>query len=147
MKKILLSAVTIVLACLGMRAQDSALDKLNIVNDVVQIATTEDLVNFAQAVNEGNKDLNAVLTADIANFEGPAISLEGEGNAYSGTFDGQYHTIDINLTTTGANYGLFRALKRCSHMKPPPGKFMSVNMQKKDLLHHIDYGAYGTEKQ
>ena len=42
MKKILLSAVTIVLACLGMRAQDSALDKLNIVNDVVQIATTED---------------------------------------------------------------------------------------------------------
>ncbi|MCR5434397.1 MAG: hypothetical protein K6F20_08400 [Bacteroidaceae bacterium] len=127
MKKILLSAVTIVLACLGMRAQDAALDKLNIVNDVVQIATTEDLVNFAQAVNEGNKDLNAVLTADIANFEGPAISLEGEGNAYSGTFDGQYHAIDINLTTTGANYGLFRALKGTVKNLQVSGTFNAAN--------------------
>jgi len=32
-------------------------------------------------------------------------------------------------------------------MKPPPEKFMPVNMQKKDLLHHADYEAETTEKQ
>ena len=111
MKRILLSVMTMLSVGVGMQAQDSALEQLNIVDGVAQIATLEDFVNFAQAVNEGNTELNAVLTADIATFEGPAISLEGDGNSYTGTFDGQYHTIDINLTTTGANYGLFRALK------------------------------------
>lgn len=127
MKKILLSAMTMLLSCLGIQAQDSALDKLNIVDNVVQIGTTEDLVNFAQAVNEGNKDLNAVLTADIATFEGPAISLEGDGNSYTGTFDGQYHTIDIDLTTTGANYGLFRALKGTVKNLHVSGNFKALN--------------------
>ena len=119
--------MTMLLSCLGIQAQDSALDKLNIVDNVVQIGTTEDLVNFAQAVNEGNKDLNAVLTADIATFEGPAISLEGDGNSYTGTFDGQYHTIDIDLTTTGANYGLFRALKGTVKNLHVSGNFKALN--------------------
>ena len=96
---------------LGLQAQDSALERLTIVDDVVQISSAEDLANFAQAVNEGNLTLDAVLTADIAEYSETAISLEGEANAYSGTFDGQYHTININLTTTGANWGLIRALK------------------------------------
>ena len=102
--------MTMILACLGMQAQDSALDKLNIVDGVVQIATAEDFENFATAVNEGNLALDAVLTADIPEYTGPAVSLEGQANAYSGTFDGQYHCININLTTTGTNWGLFRAL-------------------------------------
>ena len=110
MKKFLLSAITMAMTCWSAWAQDSALDKLTIVDNVVQIASAEDFENFAQAVNEGNLALDAVLTADISEYTGTAVALEGQANAYSGTFDGQYHTININLTTTGANWGLFRAL-------------------------------------
>ena len=111
MKRTLLYLIAMTASWLGLQAQDSALERLTIVDDVVQISSAEDLANFAQAVNEGNLTLDAVLTADIAEYSETAISLEGEANAYSGTFDGQYHTININLTTTGANWGLFRALK------------------------------------
>ena len=111
MKRTLLYLIAMTASWLGLQAQDSALERLTIVDDVVQISSAEDLANFAQAVNEGNLTLDAVLTADIAEYSETAISLEGEANAYSGTFDGQYHTININLTTTGANWGLIRALK------------------------------------
>ncbi|MCR4921936.1 MAG: right-handed parallel beta-helix repeat-containing protein [Bacteroidaceae bacterium] len=91
-------------------AQDDPLAQLTIVDGVAQIATAADLENFAQAVKAGNLDLNAVLTADIAEYTGPALTADGSANAYKGTFDGQYHTINIDMTSTGQNDGLFRAL-------------------------------------
>ncbi len=108
MKKILLFAMTMILSCLGMQAQDSALDKLNIVDNVVQIGTAEDFANFAAAVNEGNTSLNAVLTADIEEYTGMAVS--NSSNHYAGTFDGQYHTLTINLVSSESSWGLFRHL-------------------------------------
>ena len=77
---------------------------------VYQIGTAEALEAFAKAVNGGERSINAVLTADIPEYSGTAISLDGQANAYAGTFDGQFHTININLTSTGSNYGLFRGV-------------------------------------
>ena len=109
MKKLLLSAIMMA-ASLGCAwAQGSALEQLTIVDGVAQIANDADMTNFALAVAEGNNELNAVLTADIPNYTGDVIATSS--NRYKGTFDGQYHTIIVNLTSTDQNYGLFRALE------------------------------------
>ena len=89
-------------------------------NGVFHIKTAEQLVAFAQYVNAGNKDAKAVLDADIdmtgvawtpicqtVSFHDTAATDTG----YSGTFDGNGHTIS-NLTVTGIaggtySYGLF----------------------------------------
>lgn len=54
MKRTLLYLIAMTASWLGLQAQDSALERLTIVDDVVQISSAEDLANFAQAVNEGN---------------------------------------------------------------------------------------------
>ncbi|MBE5865550.1 MAG: hypothetical protein E7292_04950 [Lachnospiraceae bacterium] len=89
-------------------------------NGVFHIKTAEQLVAFAQYVELGNKDADAVLDADIdmtgvawtpicqtVSFHDTAATDTG----YSGTFDGNGHTIS-NLTVTGISggtysYGLF----------------------------------------
>ena len=89
-------------------------------NGVFHIKTAEQLVAFAQYVKVGNKDANAELEADIdmtgvawtpicqtVSFHDTAATDTG----YSGTFDGNGHTIS-NLTVTGKSgatysYGLF----------------------------------------
>ena len=79
------------------------------IDGVLQIGTAEQLNWFAQRVNAGENTLNAALTSDItlpADF--PVIATSS--NRYSGTFDGQFHTLTIDLTATASNYGLFRAL-------------------------------------
>ena len=106
-KKLYLSLIAMVCS-LASWAQDAPIDKLTLVDGVAQIGTVEDMENFAQAVNAGNYSLSAVLTADIGTYEGPVIA--SQANHYAGTFDGQYHTLDINLTTGNQNWGLFRAL-------------------------------------
>ena len=85
MKKNLLIAALTMACCLMGSTKAFALGEKD---GVYQIGNAADLEEFSNMVASGNGGLNAVLTADIANFEGPAISLEGEGNAYSGTFDG-----------------------------------------------------------
>ena len=69
------------------------------------IGTAAELYGFAELVNNGNKTANAKLTADIVVNEN-VLNADGEANAgpfvqwtpignvfYSGTFDGQGHTI------------------------------------------------------
>ena len=69
------------------------------------IGTVEELYGFAELVNNGNKTANAKLTADIVVNEN-VLDANGEANTgdfvqwtpignvfYSGTFDGQGHTI------------------------------------------------------
>lgn len=84
------------------------------------IKTAEQLVAFAQSVNAGNKDANAELDADIdmTGVDWTPIcqtvsyhSSEATDTGYTGTFDGNGHTIS-NLTVTGKSgdtysYGLF----------------------------------------
>ncbi|MCD7854520.1 MAG: hypothetical protein LUG66_02760 [Clostridiales bacterium] len=104
----------------------SAFGDLNIVNGVCQIADADDLYLFAKYVNAGYMDADAVLTADIVVNDGEVADWDGvtENNwtawtpigystdlsiYYSGTFDGQGHTISglFYSSDSGTFIGLF----------------------------------------
>ncbi|MBQ9525351.1 MAG: hypothetical protein IJR69_09585 [Bacteroidaceae bacterium] len=75
---------------------------------VLEIATADDLRNFAQAINRG-EDLKGVLTSDIdlggSAWETPIGTNE---NSFSGNFDGQGHKITgFNATCETDGAGLF----------------------------------------
>ena len=72
-----------------------------------QIGTAEDLLNFAQYVNEGNTDANAVLTSDITLTEPWETPIGIDGKPYSGIFDGQGYKITGFNGTGAGKYGLF----------------------------------------
>ena len=80
-----------------------------------EIATAQDLADFAEAVNGGELEANAVLTADIdmsgyMEDEWTAIGdWHGSSSAgYKGHFDGQGHTIkNFNFTATHNYFALF----------------------------------------
>ncbi|MBQ7988272.1 MAG: hypothetical protein IJ253_07155 [Bacteroidaceae bacterium] len=83
---------------------------------VYQIGTDEDLVAFAELVNNGNANINAVLTADIdlsSMGDFAPIGYHRDGAAYTrqyqGTFDGQGHVIrNLNVNVgDGQEAGLF----------------------------------------
>ena len=84
------------------------------VNDVYQIATTENLLWFQKQVSAGQATINAALTADI---DLSTVCSAELGNwtpipAYGGTFDGNGHKIS-NLyisNAAGAKQGLFAEL-------------------------------------
>ena len=76
--------------------------------ETVEIASTEDLVDFASRVNAGEISLCAVLTDDI-DLNGVAWTPIGNSNTkYAGIFDGQGHAITgFNYTATSNYNGLF----------------------------------------
>ena len=100
MKKFLLLA----LIPLGLGIHASAIEQTD---GLYQLSSPAELAEFATLVNEGNNAANAVLTADIdlSGMEFPMIGTDA--NMYSGTFDGQYHTVTIQLTPTNDCAGLF----------------------------------------
>ena len=83
-----------------------------------EIGTADELYAFAAAVNGGNYSANAKLTADLS-LGGqsrpwtPIASSDVFAKAYSGTFDGQGHTISsLYFNNTEAyNAGLFGYVK------------------------------------
>ena len=78
--------------------------------DDYQIATAQDLVDFATAVNGGETGANAVLTANI-NMTGKAWDNPIGVSGYQGHFDGQGYTISgLEYTTNQDNHGLFGKL-------------------------------------
>jgi len=74
---------------------------LSEVNGVYQIGTAEDLVAFAELVNGGNPYACAVLTADIVKPSTDVSMIGRDGLDFQGTFDGQGHTITIDLYSQG----------------------------------------------
>ena len=140
MKKTRIAYVAALALLLGRPASLLAegLDDLTIVDDVVQIGSAEDFLNFAIAVNEGGSTLDAVLTQDIdlgSDREGeesgimPEFTMVGgivtedgwtdlEKSAawYEGTFDGQFHTVTFAKTksehTSWALFGLLKGTIR-----------------------------------
>lgn len=70
---------------------------------VYQIGTAEDLLWFAQEVNNGNTAISGMLTADIdlTGTQWPGIGTAT--NKFAGSFDGQGHTV----TFKDAGWGLF----------------------------------------
>ena len=82
--------------------------ELEKVNGVYQIRTAANLKAFAELVNNGEVNANAVLTADIAltsEWETP-IGV-AEATAYTGIFDGQGHKISGFNGTSSGQFGLF----------------------------------------
>jgi len=76
---------------------------------VYQISTAEELVWFRNQVNAGNYALHGVLTADLDlnNQNWTPIGL-AYATAYTGSFDGQHHTISgLSVSSASAIQGLF----------------------------------------
>lgn len=81
------------------------------VDDVYQIGTAQDLIDFASEINNGTitNTSNAVLTTDI-NMSGKGYTPIGnDSHKYGGTFDGQGHVIDYLVLNNGSydNQGIF----------------------------------------
>ena len=72
----------------------------------VEIASAEDLANFAARVNAGEISLCATLKADI-DFTAYSDVMIGNGISYRGDFDGAGHIIKLAQNRTSINAGLF----------------------------------------
>ncbi|MBR4130142.1 MAG: dockerin type I repeat-containing protein [Bacteroidaceae bacterium] len=83
---------------------------LSEVNGVYQIGSAADWEEFAALVNGGEVNACAVLTSDIdTGVDGTMIGVaDQQGKRYDGTFDGQGHTIKINLFPEAGDAGIFR---------------------------------------
>ncbi|ETD18583.1 MULTISPECIES: M26 family metallopeptidase [Prevotellaceae] len=62
-------------------------------NNEMSIGSKEDWKSFCDRVNNGETGLNAKLTADVDLDE---VRMVGEQYSYTGTFDGQGHTLTLN---------------------------------------------------
>ncbi len=77
--------------------------------DVYQIGSAADLKAFADRVNNGTEPgADAVLTADIdyTAYTTGFIGRNETGKHYTGTFDGQGHTVTTNIVNTARWTGL-----------------------------------------
>ena len=74
-----------------------------IVNNMCEIATKEDWKKFGDLVLSGERKLNAKLTADL-NLGTEILKIGSESTDYSGTFDGQGHTITVDWNGNGGGY-------------------------------------------
>jgi len=80
-----------------------------IIQNTAKIATAEDFKNFAKAVNEGKVYTNAIMVADIdLGTDVVMVGTNDNSNAYHGTFNGQGHTIKINMNVTENYAAVFR---------------------------------------
>ena len=72
---------------------------------VYQIGSAADLKAFAELVNANNgQSFNAVLTADIvAADDQPTIGMPNNSVWFRGSFDGQGHTLTLNLKSADAD--------------------------------------------
>lgn len=84
---------------------------LELVDEVYQIKTAQGLIDFANGINDGSisNTVQALLTADIDMTDKTYTPIGNASHPFSGTFDGQGHTIDnlsINIEE-GEALGIF----------------------------------------
>lgn len=80
---------------------------------VFEINDERTLGAFAKAVNNGDNTISAILTDDVTANMGAKESdcpMIGIGVPYSGTIDGQGHTLNITVDAGNANGGLFATM-------------------------------------
>ena len=75
----------------------------NVVFKDISIATKEDWRAFGDLVLSGERKLNAKLTADL-NLGTEILKIGSESTGYSGTFDGQGHTVTVDWNGYGGGY-------------------------------------------
>ena len=72
------------------------------------ISTPEDLMEFAERVNDGHSTLNAVVTTDLDFLDYTISPIGTQLNPYMGCFDGGGHVFSNLTIESGSNYaGLF----------------------------------------
>jgi len=79
------------------------------VGDVYQLSSVEDMEWFAAQVNAGNTAINGILLNDIdlSVVTWTPIGKNTSGYRYTGTFDGDGHTVTLDHTSTANYQGLF----------------------------------------
>ena len=77
---------------------------------IYNLSNAAELAWFAEMVNNGNTGMDARLTADITLEDNVLPMIGTETNKYTGTFDGQFHTVTMNVVATAARTALFRHL-------------------------------------
>ena len=82
---------------------DKTVDVTVTVSGTFPIASKEDWRAFGDLVLSGEGKLNAKLTADL-NLGTEILKIGSESTSYSGTFDGQGHTITIDWNGYGGGY-------------------------------------------
>lgn len=87
---------TAVLAAGGELAGDGRADS------PYQIAGAADLMAFAEMVNGGKSGICAELTANINLTGEDWVPIGVKGASYSGTFDGKYFTVTLDITADGS---------------------------------------------
>ena len=88
-----------------------------LVAGVYQIGSIGHLVWFADAVNNGHVDYNAVLTRSISQGVAVYTPIGNIYNPYRGTFDGQKHSITMDLNNPGYdNQGVFGVITDGVHI-------------------------------
>ena len=87
---------TAVLAAGGELAGDGRADS------PYQIADAADLMAFAELVNGGESGICAELTANIDLTGEDWVPIGVNGASYSGTFDGKYFTVTLDVTANGS---------------------------------------------
>lgn len=87
---------TAVLAAGGELAGDGRTDS------PYQIAGAADLMAFAEMVNGGKSGICAELTANIDLTGEDWVPIGVKGASYSGTFDGKYFTVTLDITADGS---------------------------------------------
>ena len=115
--------------------------------EVVSISSAADWKTFCDRVNGGETTLNAKLTANIElnadiDFGQEIVMVGNQNHLYSGTFDGQGHTLTINWNTgTRVRVSPFQSVKNTTiknlHVK---GEIKS----KADGLTGLINNVYGT---
>jgi len=104
--KLLKSLLLLLLALTGSNLK--AVAQASEQNGFMEIATPEDLNAFAILVEDG-AEVNGVLVADIdlAVSEFPNLMIGTQSSPFTGTFDGQGHTISYSYEVRGSYGGLF----------------------------------------
>ena len=91
--------------CTGCHAVGKAAEA---VDGVYQIANAGNLLWWAQYVNAGHADANAVLLTDVDMSAAKYVPAGNTENVYAGSFDGQGHAVTLALNNPSLNYqGLF----------------------------------------
>ena len=117
-KKSFKSALTVLLSLMMILvmfpANAFAMDGEGTKENSYEIATADDLYEFAIKVNEGDSTACAVLTADITLIDTNWTPIGNDSNQYKGTFDGDGHTITglkVDIQSDNIIYaGLFGCL-------------------------------------
>ena len=75
-------------------------------NNNFDIATKDDWEEFRELVHDGHRNLDAKMTADV-DLDRNIVLVGNDIVKYSGTFDGQGHTLTVNWNRTGHSIAPF----------------------------------------